>query len=476
MNVLLVAPPLPSLYYTANVIFPPLALMYVASALERDGHDVEIRDLTLDSSPVDYSKVDVVGITCTTPQYNTALQVAKEAHEHGKIVMMGGVHVTFTAEETLKTGYVDYVIRGEGEETVRELCRALQEHGRNFDHMKIPGISWRDPDTKAVMHSPERRAIMDISGIPYPARHLINLKRYPSKLKNKRATTLLASRGCPYKCIYCVVPNMNSAIYRQRSPESIVDEIEHIVENYDVGGVLFVDDNFTINVRNTIRFCDELLRRKIDILWWCQSRADTLLKNEEMVDKMAQSGCYMVFLGLESPNERVLKSYNKKLKGDEGEKVIRLLSKYGIKTMGSFMMGEIQETEEEVENTINYATHIDPTYAQFSILTPFPGTKLFSMIKDRIFHFNWDLFDGAHSVLRLDNLTKEQIEGLLKKAYKKFYLRASRIPQYLRNFMNPLKVKDSLKIIHRLREFSKNYRISEQNPSFSSYPTLNSGD
>jgi anaerobic magnesium-protoporphyrin IX monomethyl ester cyclase len=476
MNILLVVPPLPSLYYTANVIFPPLALMYVASVLEQDGHDVQIRDLTIDKSPIDYSSVDIVGVTCTTPQYNAALQIAKEAHEHGKIVLMGGVHVTFTAEETLKTGYVDYVIRGEGEDTVRELCRALQEHGRRFDPMKIHGISWYDPETKSVMHSPERHAIMDINRIPYPARHLVDMKGYPSRLNNQRATTLLGSRGCPYKCVYCVVPNMNSAIYRQRSPESIVDEVEHIVDNYGVSGILFVDDNFTINIHNTMRFCEELMRRKIDILWWCQSRADTLLKHEEMVDKMAQSGCYMVFLGLESPNERVLKSYNKKLKGDEGEQVVKLLSKYGIKTMGSFMMGEIHETEEEVENTINYATHIDPTYAQFSILTPFPGTKLFAMIKDRILHFNWELFDGAHSVLRLDYLTKDQIEGLLKKAYKKFYLRASRIPFYLKNVLNPLRIKDSLRIVHRVRQLSRSYRITDRKLPFTDIPTVNSGD
>jgi len=383
------------------------------------------------------------------------LRIAKEAKLRGKIVIMGGVHVTFTAEETLRSGFVDYVVRGEGEETVRELITALEREGKNFDPRKIRGISWLDPETGAVLHSPERPPIRDIDSIPYPARHLVDIKRYPVKLSSRRATTMLTSRGCPFKCNYCVIPNMNSALYRRRSVESIVDEIEHILEDYDVGGILFVDDNFTINVRNTIRLCDELLRRRIDILWWCQSRADTLLKHEEMVDKMAQSGCYMVFLGLESPNERVLKAYYKKLKGDEGERVIRLLEKYGIKTLGSFMMGEIKETEEEVENTINYATQIDLDYAQFSILTPFPGTKLFSMIKDRIFHFNWDLFDGAHSVFKLDYLTKEQIEGLLRKAYRKFYLRASRIPQYLKTLLKPGGLMDGLKVLNRVIKISR---------------------
>jgi len=424
MRVLLINPPLHSLYYAANIIFPPMSLMCIAAALEKGGHKVEIKDKVIDESPVDYADADIVGITCTKSQFKKALSFAEEAHEAGKPTFMGGVHATFDAESALKTGVVDYVARGEGEMTAIELCEGLEIAGKNFKPEKVAGLSWFDEDSKRVIHNPERSAISDIDGLPYPARHLLDTNAYKISLRKKKlGATMLTSRGCPFSCTYCVVPNTNGARYRCRSAKSVVDEIESLMTKYGFEDFLFVDDIFTINTKRTIMICDEIIQRGLDIAWWCQSRADTLVNNEKMVEKMAFSGCQMVFIGFETPNERILQAYGKRSSADIGKNAVELLAQYGIQTMGSFMMGEISETREEVQNTIDYAKELGIEYAQFSILTPFPGTKLYEQVKERILTRDWDKYDGAHAVLKLDNLLPQEIEGLLEKAYRQFYLR-----------------------------------------------------
>lgn len=449
MKILLVNPPLRNLYYTVEIVFPPMGLMSLAAYLEKNGHDVSIRDLTIDESPVDYSYADIVGFTCATNQYKAALRLASEAKEEDKPVVMGGVHATFDAESTLKSGYVDYVVRGEGEETLLELCRRLEAEGKEFKPEEIAGLSWYDKDSDSIIHNPERPAISDIGSLPYPARHLVDIKGYSCNLHGREyGTTILSSRGCPFNCSYCVVPNTNGALYRSRKPKSIVDEIESLVTEYGLDAFFFVDDNVTVETERMKQICDEIIKRGLKIGWWCQSRADTLIKNEDMVEKMASSGCQQVFIGFETPNERILKAYNKSLTAEIGEQAVKLLKSYGIPTMGSFMMGEIDETHKEIENTINYSRSLSIDYAQFSILTPFLGTALYEKVKDRIITYDWDKYDGTHSVLRLNNLSSEEIEKLMIKAYKKFYLRFKWIAKKATT-VSPKKIFSLLKVLER---------------------------
>jgi len=447
MKVLLINPPLRKLYYSVDIIFPPMSLMYLASFLEENGHEVFIKDLTIDKPPIDYGYADIVGFTCATNQYKTALKLASEAKEEGKPVVMGGVHATFDAESTLRTGFVDYVVRGEGEFSMLELCQGIEAAGKDFKPEKVAGISWYNKDTDSVIHNPERPAISNIDELPFPARHLLDIKNYSCKLHNRKfGTTIVSSRGCPFKCTYCVVPNTNGAVYRCRKPESVVDEIENLVTEYNFDSFFFVDDNITVNIDRMNKICDEIIKRGLNIGWWCQSRADTLIKNESMVEKMVSSGCQQVFIGFETPNERVLKAYNKNLSAEIGGQTVKLLKNYGISVMGSFMIGEIEETREEIENTINYSQILGLDYAQFSILTPFLGTKLHEQVKDRIITYDWDKYDGAHSVLKLDNLSPQETEKLMIKAYKKFYLRFGWI---LKKFtiVSPKKISSLLKFL-----------------------------
>ncbi|RKY04906.1 radical SAM protein [Candidatus Poribacteria bacterium] len=428
MKVLLVNPPFPSGVYNAlNMSLPPMGLMYVASVLREGGHDVKLVDLTVKGQKVDLSEPDIIGISGCTPQYPFGLELARRAKEEGKVVVMGGPHVTFTAEETLKTGLVDFVVRGEGEMTMLELVDALQ--GGRFDPSKIPGISWLDRETGRVVHNPDRPPVMDLDSLPYPARDLVGIREnYNTYLKRtKLSTPIITSRGCPFRCSFCVVPRMNGRIWRPRSPEAVVDEIEHVVEEYGFEGIIFTDDNFTVRPERVKRICDLIIERKIDIAWWCMSRADTILKNEDMVERMAEAGCCTIFIGFESPNPETLKFYHKKTSPDVNERAIELLRKHGIQTLGSFILGALNEGKEECERTIEYALRLDPEQCQFSILTPYPGTEIFDMVKDRIKVRDWTKYDCVHAVFDSDRLTARQKEKLLRKAYRRFYLRPRRI-------------------------------------------------
>jgi anaerobic magnesium-protoporphyrin IX monomethyl ester cyclase len=208
----------------------------------------------------------------------------------------------------------------------------------------------------------------------------------------------------------------------------MVDEIEHLIKTYGYKAFSFMDDNFTLDPQRVFEFTDELKNRGInDIHWWCFSRVDTLVKNEAMVKRMAESGAYMIFLGLESNSAEILQSYHKRIGVGQQQDAIRLLKKYGIEIHGSYILGDISETTEMAEKTINWAKNARIKSYQFSLLTPYPGTALYEQVKkeNRLLHTNWELYNGLFPVIRLDHLTPAQIENLLIKAYRKVYLNLS---------------------------------------------------
>lgn len=431
MRIQLINPGLHALYDAADVVIPPMGLLYVAAVLEQGGHEVEIRDRTVDKRPLDFTNVDIVGITSTTSQYLDGLQIGQEAKDAGKTVVMGGCHPSFTEEETLRTRAVDYIVRGEGEMTMLELADAHAAVGNGFDPGKIQGLSWYDPAGDCAMHNPDRPFVEDIDTLPLPARHLLDIEPYKRmRFEEKTAITLMTSRGCSHDCTYCVVAQMAGRRWRGRSVTSVVDEIEHVVDRYGFEGIMFVDDHLTVNHRRVTAMCDEILRRGLKVLWWCQSRADALVRNERMVEKMAEAGCYMIFVGVESPHERTLEAYNKRQSGDIGGQASEVLDRYGISMYGAFMLGGLDETREEVEDTIQYAIDLDPKLAQFSILTPFPGTEVYRMLEDKLLTRDWSMYDGVHLVFEREDMSPKEIEGLLFRAYRRFYVRLRHIAMH----------------------------------------------
>ncbi len=424
MNVLLINPKVSSALQAAKTIYPPLGLLYVAAVLRDGGHDVRVMDMSIEEEEKpDFSSFDLVGLSGTTTQIGDSLAFAREAKAAGKTVVMGGPHSSFMAEELLSTGWVDYIVRGEGELTALELVNRLEGEGKNFDPGKVLGISWRDAETGQVVANPPRPFIRELDGLPLPARDLMNMEAYKvARLQGLPCTSILTSRGCPYDCSFCCSTQLTGYKWRRRSAKLVVDEIQLLVERYGFGSIAFVDDNMAINVPRAKEMCDEIIRRRLNIKWWGMCSADPLAKSEELLAKMAASGCDKIFIGLESPDPKVLASYNKRASVEVGERAVRLLKKHGIKVMGAFILGEMSETEEDINLTIRYPKKLKLESAQFAILTPYPGTRLFYELQDRLITRDWSKYDGIHAVYRPDLVTPERLERLLKKAWRNFYL------------------------------------------------------
>ena len=417
MKILLTYPSKEDTYRKVGFVLPPMGIAYIAGVLRDNGHQVRIVDFNVSDEKVDFSAFDVVGISSDTSRYKAALELAREAKKSGRTVVMGGPHVSYLDTEALKTGLCDYVVRAEGEETMLELVNSLESSG---DISSVSGISFLSDGTP--VRTAARGFIQDIDSL-VPARDLLSMQSYRHlEMGKRKITSILTSRGCPFSCSFCCSTEFSGRRWRSRSPLKIVDEIEDIVANHGFNGIAFLDDNFTLDPKRVMDICDEILRRDVDIYWWCFSRSDTLLKNEEMVKKMAAAGAKYIFVGFESRHQKTLDSYNKKTSETMAQEVTSLLKKYSISVHGSFILGNVDETREMVCDTIRYARELNPQAVQFTILTPYPGTRLFDEVKDRVLTWDWDLFDCLHSVIRTDHLSRKEIESLMKKAYISFYL------------------------------------------------------
>lgn len=433
MKVLLVSPFRGKTYESVGIRVPPLGLLYVGGALRQAGHDVQL-DLSEDTGSqdgIDFSDADIVGITSTTSQFKKALKIAKSARENGKLVIMGGPHPTSSPEETLKSGYVDYVVRSEGEATAVELLQGIEQANGHFDPAKIMGISWVNKDTGAVVHNPTRPFIWDLDSLPYPARDLGgDVMYYRNKgIDGHVSPTMITTRGCPYGCKFCDVHVLAGRRWRMRDPQLVADEVEHLVNEYGAQDIRIMDDIINFSNEKLHNLFGAIVERDFKVSFWVMGRADMLVKDPSSAEIMAKAGVRTMFLGIESPHKRILKAYRKggKASADTSEQAVRLLREHGIEAYGGFIVGEPSETEEEIKETIDYAKYINPATAQFSILTPYPGTEVWNQMKDRLIIQDWDKFDGLHAVFHGDHLKAPQIEALCRKAYINFYLRPKRV-------------------------------------------------
>jgi anaerobic magnesium-protoporphyrin IX monomethyl ester cyclase len=402
---------------------PPLGLAYIAAATRENGHEVKMKDLGIRKNALTPDLIkwaDIIGISADTPGYPEALTIADISKKQGKIVVMGGYHVTFLDKEALETGLVDFIVRGEGEEIFIQLLSALQDHRSLND---IDGISYKQDGV--YIRNKDNSPPFNLDQLPLPARDLLPMQEYKSMMNGWKFTSLITSRGCPFSCNFCSSSKFGGLKWRARSAKSIVDEMEHLVYTYGYRAFSLMDDNFTLNPQRVFEFADELEKRKMtDIRWWCFSRVDILVKNEPMIKRMAETGAYMVFLGLESNNEKILQSYRKHVGNEQQQEAIRLLNKYRIEIHASYILGNVRETKAMAENTIKWAEKVGAKSNQFSLLTPYPGTVLYEDVRkeNRFLHKNWKLYNGLFPVIKLDHLTPKQTGNLLFRAYQNTFL------------------------------------------------------
>lgn len=448
MRILLINPPInPKKFGRVHILMEPMpciGLAYIAAVLEREGHYVQIIDNYVQKYSIkrllkEIQKIapDIVGIAVLTPAVNFSLELANKIKQYNEniILIAGNVHPTQFPEEFLKPQYFDVVVKGEGEDTIVELVSAVVQK-RSLNTVK--GISYLE-DGK-VFHNEMRPVIKNLASLPFPAWHLFPYKKYglfPFADIKRPVLTVLATRGCPFNCKYCSLGYMDKT-YRKRTPENIVDEIEYLIEKYGVKQIGFVDPVFPLQENYAIEVCDELINRGINkkIVWTTETRIDIL--NENLIKNLKAAGCRRIIFGLESGSEETLRKIGKEVDFAKVKKVMKLLKKYNMESIGLFMIGFPGETEELIKKTFRYARLIDVDFAKFAMTVPFPGSELYEILKkeNKIRTNNWDNYTTFNSRPENvsyvpDGMTAKQLISLQKKGTIDFYLRPKMIIRQL---------------------------------------------
>jgi len=427
MRTLFILPPSRfALKETAGITALPLGLAYLSSVLEAEGHKVKI----IDSPTLNYNmrnlereikgfKPDVVGITSTTSTIYDAYEVAKLTKEiSSKIkVIIGGPHVSFTAEETLKDcPFVDIVVRGEGEITARELMSHLEG---GLPLKEVRGISFRK--NERVVETENRPFIKNLDEIPFPAYHLLPMDKY--KAGKHRFVNTITSRGCPFSCIFCSSSELCGKMWRARSPENVIEELKKLKSEYDVSEVEFLDDTFTLNNRRAEKICDLMMKENLNLSWSASSRVNTITQG--LADKMKKAGCHTIYLGIESGSQKILDLIQKGISLVQAERAVEIVRRANINALGSFIIGIPGETVKSVKKTIRFARRLNLNFVQFSICTPYPGTKLFKIARERglLLTRDWSKYTIVDPVMKTPGILSKELRKWLMKAYLSFYLR-----------------------------------------------------
>ena len=426
MKILLLSPPTNSAIKSViGVTGPPLGLAYLASMARLQGEDVKIidslaMDYTFDDVEREIKKFDpdLVGITSTTSMMPDAYNVASISKKYNRDikVVMGGPHVTFTPDLTLtESEDVDFVISGEGEIIFSNLLHYLKG---KMDIKDINGLAYRNNGVKVNKPEP---LIKNVDEIPLPAIDLLPMEKY--KADGKKFGTIMTSRGCPYNCIFCSSSLQFGKIWRGHSTERVMSELRRLVDEFGIHEIEFLDDTFTLNLKRAIEISKRIKADGLDIRWSASARVN--LFNDEIAKAMRDGGAHTIYFGIESGNQQTLDFIGKGIKLDQAISSVQKGNSAGLNTLGSFIIGFPNDTVEDVRNTIKFSKKVRVKLAQFTIATPYPGTRLWDLAKanNLIKTMNWRKYTTLSPVMKLQNFTDETILKWLGKAYMNFYLR-----------------------------------------------------
>jgi anaerobic magnesium-protoporphyrin IX monomethyl ester cyclase len=410
-RVLLIQPPLvvhTDLSSEPKGVHPPIGLGYIAAVLENkyevrildsivEGYHTEIQvdqrriryGLTYEQirSRIDTFKPDVVGVANGfSSGFREALAVCEEARkiDPSIVTVMGGPHPSAVPEQVGRCSAVDFVVIGEGEYTFRDLLRGIA----TGDWTQLDGLAWKSNGSVVVRK--KTQFIENLDELPLPARHLLPMADYFKigeaflLTKRKPFTPLNTSRGCVAQCTFCPVHATWGGRWRARSAENVLDEIEHLVQRYGVREIHFDDDNLVLNKKRSVALFQGMIDRKLDVVWTVPTGLALWAVDDELLALMKQSGCYKLFVAVESGDQRMLSDVIKKpLNLEKVKPLVRTMQRLGIEVESFFVAGMPGETRESLNRSFQFARDLDTDVSHYFFANPMPGTRLWEICAER---------------------------------------------------------------------------------------------
>jgi len=472
MNISLINPPFDledltgktkSMTRVMNTI-QPLGLAYVAAYLLENGYEVKIYDCQC--SDIDSEKLvsslkkespDIIGFTSTTPMIKntikTVMKIKKELPN--SINIIGGSHVSALPKRTLSFNCFDVGIRGEGEITILELIKSIENYGLK-KLKKIKGIVYRK--NKNIIMTPVRPLIKNLDELPFPARQLLPpLKKYkptPASYRKLPQGQVMTSRGCPSQCTFCDRSVFGST-YRFRSVNNVFEEIEELINLYGMKDLKFFDDVFTLIPNRVYEICNEFKKRKIDIPWCILTKVN--LVNKKMLKKLKDAGCWQVLFGLESMDEKILASLKKGTAVKQNISAVKWAHEAGLSVRADFLIGTPLEDINSIKKTLNEAKKLNIDFAHFNKFTPYPGNELYKTLISKRYNFKPEdipsQLDHATAIYSPTLMSKEEFLTQLNECYKQYYIR----PRYILKQISKLRSLEDFK--RMIKGFLAIYRL-----------------
>lgn len=413
MRILLINP----FYPISETPSPPLGLSYLAGALSAAGVEVKLLDLVV----FPYSRAmlqnlledfrpQMVGLTAVTMTFDMAMGVTKDIKDINPAIMtvIGGPHVSFCAQQAL-ADYpdLDVVVIGEGERTVVELCRTVNS---GLDLENVSGIAYRRGTD--VYFTARREPIENLDELPLPDRSLVPLGRYRALHMPISMTT---SRGCPFKCIFCVGRKMVGARVRYRSPEKVVDEMQYL-NTLNFNQINIADDLFTANKNHCLGVCNEIIKRDLKLTWTSFARVDTV--SDDLLSNMKAAGCSAVSFGIESANPQILKTIKKGISLEQVEAAVGMCKRAGVTPFASFILGLPGETPQTIQETMDFGKKMKRLGLAFGfhLLAPFPGTEVREQSAQygiRILTDDWSRYHANRAIVETPEVNRRMLDEIV---------------------------------------------------------------
>lgn len=407
-KIVLLSPPSRSI----NHYRPPVALLYLAGFLEKNGIDIDIIDIILENqirnqdfftnfhqhlpniessilNQIKQLNPDIVGITCYTPEFFEVLSLAKEIKKinPGIKIIVGGIHPTFYPQDFIyDNSPFDFAVQGEGEITLLDLIKKIE---KKEAWKNIGSIAYYDYYAKKMVITPKRPLHENLDDLAVPAYHKINMEYYtnanPYAIRGifTRCAYILSSRGCPSSCTFCVANKIrlfsgSKICTRLRTPHHLFREIKFLKDKYRVDSFWFIDDLFTLNKKHVREFCNLLIKSKMGMIWGCSSKVTTV--DYETLKIMKQAGCAQIDFGVERGSDKALMFIKKGITIEIIKRVFADCHRLRIRTFANMLVNLPEETEKDLDDILTLLDDIKATIVSINVFTPYPGTEIFDTI------------------------------------------------------------------------------------------------